>query len=153
MTNQSTKQRFAEILRQAQAKAEAQVTKKQQPQQVTPPPPPVAKAYVQPQPITPKLTARVVTRDNLVTRYTEVKPELSTMTISDLVGEVVKPKPTTDLRIVAYSDKCIVVVGNTKANKDRLKAIGGKYNAYLKCGEGWVFPKWKEAEIRAKFSL
>ena len=85
-----------------------------------------------------------------ITRYQSISvPELSTMTSADIVGEV----PTTDLRIIHYSDKCVVVVGKTKENKDRLRAIGGKYNAWLKCGEGWVFPKHKEALIKAEFSL
>ena len=155
MTNQETKNRFAQILADAQAKAEAQakgnkvVTPKQvvaKPTQVVKP---TAQVPVQPKAI-PYTTMRVVTKDNLITRYQSVSvPELSTTTIADLVGEA----PTTDLRIVHYSDKCVVVVGNTKPNKDRLRAIGGKYNAWLKCGEGWVFPKHKEAEIRSVFSL
>lgn len=153
MTNQETKNRFAQILADAQAKAEAQakgnkvVTAKQV--AVKPSKPSVADIFPDIKPI-PTTTMRVVTKDNLITRYQSVSvPELSTMTSADIVGEV----PTTDLRIIHYSDKCVVVVGNTKPNKDRLRAIGGKYNAWLKCGEGWVFPKHKEAEIKAVFSL
>jgi hypothetical protein len=153
MTNQETKNRFAQILADAQAKAEAQakgnkvVTAKQV--AVKPSKPSVADIFPDIKPI-PTTTLRVVTKDNLITRYQSVSvPELSTMTSADIVGEV----PTTDLRIIHYSDKCVVVVGNTKPNKDRLRAIGGKYNAWLKCGEGWVFPKHKEAEIKAVFSL
>lgn len=154
MTNQETKNRFAQILAEAQAKAEAQANGKK----VTTPKQVVAKPIqVQPsvqvpvQAKTPPLTTmRVVTKDNLITRYQSFSvPELSTTTIADIVGEV----PTTDLRIIQYSDKCVVVVGNTKPKKDRLKAIGGKFNPWLKCGEGWVFPKYKEAEIRSVFSL
>lgn len=156
MTNQNTKDRFAQILADAQAKAEAQAkgNKVVTPKQV------VAKA-VKPsvedifpdiKPI-PTATMMVVTKGNLITRFQSASvPELSTMTIADLVGEV-KPQSIADLRIIHYSDKCVVVVGNTKPNKDKLKAIGGKFNAWLKCGEGWVFPKNKEALIKAEFSL
>lgn len=152
MTNQETKNRFAQILAEAQAKAEAQANGKK----VAPPTKVVAKPIqpatqvpVQPKP-TPVTTMRVVTKDNLISRYQSVSvPELSTTTIADIVGEV----PTTDLRLIQYSDKCVVVVGNTKPKRDRLKAIGGKFNPWLKCGEGWVFPKYKEAEIRSVFSL
>lgn len=46
------------------------------------------------------------------------------------------------LKIINYSDKSIVVVGDgTKTHKDTLKEIGGKYNSNLTCGEGWVFSK------------
>jgi hypothetical protein len=153
MTNQETKNRFAQILADAQAKAEAQAkgNKVVTPKQVAvkPSKPSVADIIPDIKPI-PTTTMRVVTKGNLITRYQSVSvPELSTMTSSDIVGEV----PTTDLRIIHYSDKCVVVVGNTKPNKDRLRAIGGKYNAWLKCGEGWVFPKNKEALIKAEFSL
>ena len=153
MTNQETKNRFAQILADAQAKAEAQAkgNKVVTPKQVAvkPSKPSVADIFPDIKPI-PTTTLRVVTKDNLIARYQSVSvPELSTMTSADIVGEV----PTTDLRIIHYSDKCVVVVGNTKANKERLKSLGGKFNQWLKCGEGWVFPKYKEASIRSEFSL
>jgi hypothetical protein len=154
MTNQSTKSKFAEILAQAQAKAEAQANGTK----VTNAPKKVTKVAVapvqvpaQPKPI-PTTTMRVVTKDNLIQRYRSFSvPELSTTTIDDIVGEV-KPK-VMSIRIVHYSDKCVAVMGDTKPHKDSLKAIGGKFNPWLKGGEGWVFPKWKEAEIRSAFSL
>lgn len=155
MTNQETKNRFAQILADAQAKAEAQANGKKvaTPKQVIAKPTqvvqPAIQVPVQPKPI-PTTTMRVVTKDNLISRYQSVSvPELSTTTIADIVGEV----PTTDLRIIHYSDKCVVVVGNTKPQKDKLKSLGGKFNPWLKCGEGWVFPKYKEASIRSEFSL
>jgi hypothetical protein len=158
MTNQTTKSKFAEILAQAQAKAEAQATGKKvetKPQAKAKP----VQVYVQPpvqvpQPKpTPTTNVRVVTKDNLIQRYRSMSvPELSTTTIDDVVGEAKPPKVMT-IRIVHYSDKCVAVMGDTKPHKDSLKAIGGKFNPWLKGGEGWVFPKWKEAEIRAVFSL
>lgn len=154
MTNQSTKDKFAEILAKAQAKAESQVAPKQvqKPTQVSQP---IVQAPSTAPSTAPSLTARVVTRDNLIARYkAQPVPELSTMTIDDLVGEVVKPSaPKPSISIVHYSDKCVVVTGDTKPHKSTLKSLGGKFNPWLKCGEGWVFPKYKEAVIRAEFSL
>lgn len=48
-----------------------------------------------------------------------------------------------DLQIIDYSDKCIAVVGKTRAIKDTLKQMGGRFNGRLTCGAGWVFPKSK----------
>lgn len=50
---------------------------------------------------------------------------------------------TADLRIIDYSDKCIAVVGETRAIKDKLAKMGGRFNSRLTCGAGWVFPKTK----------
>jgi len=54
-----------------------------------------------------------------------------------------------NVTILTYSSKAIVVTGNTKPIKDRLKSIGGCWNARLKhpsTGEqlmGWIFTKHK----------
>ncbi len=37
--------------------------------------------------------------------------------------------------------KPISVIGDTKAIKDKLKALGGKFNFRLSCGAGWIFKK------------
>lgn len=58
-----------------------------------------------------------------------------------------------DFSIVDYSEKAIAVTGDTKAVKDQLKKLGGKFNGKLSCGPGWIFSKKKEAEIRAALSL
>lgn len=53
------------------------------------------------------------------------------------------------MRIIDYSDKAIAVIGDTKPYKDELKAIGGKFNPYLKCGAGWIFPAKRKAEVES----
>jgi hypothetical protein len=53
------------------------------------------------------------------------------------------------VQIIVYSEKAIAVTGNTRPIKDRLKACGGRFNPHLTCGAGWIFPKTKEAEVRA----
>ena len=50
-----------------------------------------------------------------------------------------------------YSDKRFAIYGNTKKYKDMLKALGGKFNKYLKIdGEtkiGWIFSKKAQEKV------
>ena len=48
-----------------------------------------------------------------------------------------------------YTDKSIVVYGDTYPHRATLKAMGGRFNANLSVGKGWVFKLAKEAEIAA----
>lgn len=52
-----------------------------------------------------------------------------------------------ELKVVDYSEKAIVVAGNTKLFKTELKKLGGRYNPRLKCGQGWVFSAKKRDEV------
>jgi len=56
------------------------------------------------------------------------------------------------IEIVQYSDKAIAVFGNTRAVKDQLKAIGGRFNRFLKYQDtktcGWVFSNKKLPEVK-----
>lgn len=73
--------------------------------------------------------------------------------LQTMPGEPIK-LPTTNLglELVEYSDKALAVFGDTKAVKDVLKTLGGRYNPALtykgekKCG--WIFPKSKENQIK-----
>ena len=60
---------------------------------------------------------------------------------------------TEGLEIVDYSEKAIAVFGDTKAIKDELKTLGGKFNPALKHnGEkraGWIFSKKQADKVRA----
>jgi len=53
----------------------------------------------------------------------------------------------TDLSCTDYSDKAIVVRGDTKEHKEQLKKLGGKFNANLRDGPGWIFSKKNEEKI------
>lgn len=57
-----------------------------------------------------------------------------------------------DLGMVDYSEKSIAVFGDTKAIKDQLKELGGRFNPSLNYnGEkraGWIFSKKKADEVR-----
>jgi hypothetical protein len=46
-----------------------------------------------------------------------------------------------------YTEKSIVVRGDTKEYKEELKKLGGKYNANLKGGGGWIFSKKVEDKV------
>jgi hypothetical protein len=52
-------------------------------------------------------------------------------------------------QIIDYSEKAFAVIGDTKAVKDELKAIGGRFNFRLSCGAGWIFPKKCLTDVQA----
>ena len=64
-------------------------------------------------------------------------------------ANVVEPVTAEGLEIVDYSEKAIAVFGDTKAIKEQLKELGGRFNPSLNYnGEkraGWIFSK-KEAD-------
>jgi len=51
------------------------------------------------------------------------------------------------VNIIEYG-KGLAVIGETYAIKDKLKAIGGRFNKFLTCGAGWVFTSDKLDEIK-----
>lgn len=53
------------------------------------------------------------------------------------------------LTLTNYSEKAIAVIGDTKTFKDELKAAGGRFNAKLTCGPGWIFSRKAEATVLA----
>lgn len=57
------------------------------------------------------------------------------------------------LQIIDYSEKAIAIIGDTRAIKDTLKTLGGRFNAHLTCGAGWIFSKSKEAALRDALSI
>jgi hypothetical protein len=57
------------------------------------------------------------------------------------------------IEVVEYSERAIAVFGDTKAVKDQLRAMGGKFNAFLNREgvktAGWIFSKRHESQVRA----
>lgn len=51
------------------------------------------------------------------------------------------------INIIDYSDKAFAVVGDTKAVKDELKKLGGRFNGKLSCGAGWIFANKMRQEV------
>lgn len=57
------------------------------------------------------------------------------------------------VQIIDYSEKAIAIVGDTRAIKETLKTLGGRFNSHLSCGAGWIFSKAKEATLRKALSI
>ena len=57
------------------------------------------------------------------------------------------------VQIIDYSEKAIAIVGDTRAIKETLKALGGRFNSHLSCGAGWIFSKTKEATLREALNI
>ena len=57
------------------------------------------------------------------------------------------------VQIIDYSEKAIAIVGETKAIKETLKTLGGRFNSHLSCGAGWIFSKSKEATLREALNI
>ena len=89
--------------------------------------------------------------------YRETAPE------NEEISLYTKPEPkqsepaqatkTEGIQLINYSEKAIAVIGDTRAIKDTLKAIGGRFNACLTCGAGWIFSKSKEDALRAALNI
>jgi hypothetical protein len=58
-----------------------------------------------------------------------------------------------EFQLIEYSEKAVAVVGDTKAVKDQLKELGGRFNGELTCGAGWVFPKSKVEQLEQLLNL
>jgi len=54
-----------------------------------------------------------------------------------------------ELTLQDYSDKAIVVRGDSKDHKEKMKELGGKYNPNLQDGGGWIFSKKKRDVVQA----
>ena len=68
-------------------------------------------------------------------------------------SEPAKATKAEGIQIVNYSEKAIAIVGDTRAIKETLKAIGGRFNAHLTCGAGWIFSKSKEEALKAALNI
>jgi len=53
----------------------------------------------------------------------------------------------TKMEIIDYSENSFVVRGDTKTYKDNLKELGGKWNANLRDGAGWVFSNKHKTKV------
>lgn len=53
-----------------------------------------------------------------------------------------------DISVEDYTERSVVVRGETRTYKEDLKKLGGKYNGRLKGSPGWIFPKTMEKDIK-----
>lgn len=51
------------------------------------------------------------------------------------------------LSVASYSERAIVVRGDTRDFKTELRDMQGKWNSRLKGGPGWIFPKKKQDQV------
>lgn len=79
-----------------------------------------------------------------ISLYTKPEPKQS---------EPAKAIKAEGIQLIDYSEKAIAVVGETKAIKETLKTLGGRFNAHLTCGAGWIFSKAKEATLREALNI
>jgi hypothetical protein len=91
---------------------------------------------------------------------TEEEREIEQIDISGLFSESVPPTieaPKQDekpcLTIIDYSPKAFAIIGDTKAFKLRLRDLGGRFNPFLTCGAGWIFPKTKQAQVLSSLGI
>ena len=61
-------------------------------------------------------------------------------------------KSFNEITVTSYSEKAVVVRGNTKDYIEDLKQLGGKYNGRLRDGPGWIFSKKMEKDIKTFIS-
>lgn len=81
-----------------------------------------------------------------ISLYTKPEPKQNKTTDTETIG-------AKGIQIIDYSEKAIAVVGDTRAIKDTLKTLGGRFNAHLTCGAGWIFSKSKEDAIKATLNI
>ena len=81
-----------------------------------------------------------------ISLYTKPEPKQNKTTKT----ETIEAK---GLQIIDYSEKAIAIVGETRAIKETLKNLGGRFNRHLSCGAGWIFSKTKEATLREALNI
>ena len=79
-----------------------------------------------------------------ISLYTKPEPKQS---------EPAKAIKTKGIQLINYSEKAVAIIGDTRAIKDTLKTLGGRFNARLTCGAGWIFSKAKESTLRNALSI
>lgn len=82
----------------------------------------------------------------------EVPVAMRNTVLPDVHTEITEKK-SPELEIVDYSEKAVAIIGDTIEVKGELRALGGKFNARLRCGAGWIFPKSRETKLREVFGL
>lgn len=79
--------------------------------------------------------AKKVDETNIVGEVREREYEASSLKDSSL------------LVVTDYTDKSIVVTGDTISHSTSLKQLGGSFNPKLRCGAGWIFSKARKESV------
>ncbi len=104
---------------------------------------------------------RIYDRERFIERFAyaagdEANIRIKTAPQTPQATQIAEPI-TGDYTIVDYSEKAIAIFGDTKAIKEQLSALGGRFNKYLtlngeKCA-GWIFQKSKEDDLRKLINI
>lgn len=106
---------------------------------------------------------KIYNREQFIERYAVIAGKEENICVKSTTAHTAEPTATPsetitgEFQIVDYSDKAIAVFGDTKAIRDALRALGGRFNMYLTLNgirtAGWVFQKSKESELRALLAI
>lgn len=83
------------------------------------------------------------------------KAAVDRVTAAEAAQEPLSDQQAGPLRLEDYTDKSIIIRGETRENIDRIKAAGkaiGVRALWNKKAQGWVFPKKREAEVREQLA-
>ena len=81
-----------------------------------------------------------------ISLYTKPEPKQNKTTKTETID-------AKGVQIIDYSEKAIAIVGDTRAIKETLKTLGGRFNSHLSCGAGWIFSKTKESTLREALNI
>jgi hypothetical protein len=90
-------------------------------------------------------------RESIINAFALTAGEEANICVNAEVQTEANKVATGDFSIVNYSEKALAVFGDTRAIKDELKALGGRFNPKLthndKKQAGWIFSKSKEQKL------
>ena len=106
---------------------------------------------------------RIGDRERFIERFAVIAGDEDNIHVTATATPTAEPTDTAteaitgDYQIVDYSDKAVAVFGDTKAIKDKLRALGGRFNMYLTLNgqrsAGWIFQKSKVQELRTLLAI
>jgi len=101
----------------------------------------------------------VYKRENTIEEFACIAGDKNNIRITTPSNKPTDPteKNNSGCTMIEYSPKAVAVFGDTKAIKDKLKAMGGRFNSRLtykgKKTAGWIFSKSKENQLATYFGL
>jgi hypothetical protein len=106
---------------------------------------------------------RIGDRERFIERYALIAGDEDNIHVKATPTQSAEPTRTAidtitgDFLIVDYSEKALAVFGDTRAVKEALKALGGRFNPKLSHEgakrAGWIFQKSKEGELRGLLAI
>lgn len=92
---------------------------------------------------------------SFVYQYEDLAPVKTAATVASMPAT----QPTTGIELLTYSERAVVITGDTRPIKDILAQHNGRFNKYLKHPStgvqmtGWIFPATKEDQLRQALSI